>query len=44
MLVRPDGSVLNKQQILKDLREQGLTIHSIEFEYAAVRLLVQSPS
>lgn len=26
MLVRPDGSVLNKQQVLKDLREQGVEI------------------
>src|ERR1700677_67914 len=36
MLVRPDGSVLNKQQVLKDLREQGLRIHSIELEDAGV--------
>jgi uncharacterized protein DUF4440 len=28
MPVRPDGSVLNKQQVLKDLREQGLRFHS----------------
>jgi ketosteroid isomerase-like protein len=39
MLVRPDGSVLNKQQVLKDLREQGLRIHSIELEDAAVRVV-----
>jgi len=39
MLVRPDGSVLNKQQILKDLREQGLRIYSIELEEAAVRVV-----
>jgi hypothetical protein len=39
MLVRPDGSVLNKQQVLKDLREQGLRIHSIELEDAVVRVL-----
>ena len=39
MLVRPDGSVLNKQQVLKDLREQGLRIHSIELEEAAVRVV-----
>jgi ketosteroid isomerase-like protein len=39
MLVRPDGSVLNKQQVLKDLRGQGLTIHSIELEDAFVRVL-----
>jgi hypothetical protein len=39
MLVRPDGSVLNKQQVLKDLREQGLRIHSIELEDAVVRIV-----
>ena len=39
MLVRPDGSVLNKQQVLKDLREGGLTFHSIELEGAEVRVL-----
>ena len=39
MLVQPDGSVLNKQQILKELREQGLRIHSIELEDAAVRVV-----
>ena len=39
MLVRPDGSVLNKQQVLKDLRELGLRIHSIELEDAAVRVV-----
>ena len=39
MLVRPDGSVLNKQQVLMDLREQGLRIHSIELEDIAVRVI-----
>jgi hypothetical protein len=47
MLVRPDGSVLNKEQVLKDLREQGLTFHSIDVldpvvyaqEGAAIRLV-----
>src|SRR5271170_3270703 len=39
MLVRPDGSVLNKQQVLKDLREQGLRIHSIELDDARVRVV-----
>jgi hypothetical protein len=38
MLVRPDGSVLNKPQVLKDLREQ-LRIHSIELEDAVVRVV-----
>src|SRR3984885_2985505 len=37
MLVRPDGSVLNKQQVLKYLRAQGLRFHAIELEEAAVR-------
>lgn len=41
MLVRPDGSVLNKEQVLRDLREQGLTFHSIDpvirvFGFAAI--------
>ncbi len=39
MLVRPDGSVLNKEQVLKDLREQGLTFHSIDLKDAVVRVL-----
>jgi len=39
MLVRLDGSVLNKQQVLKDLRAQGLRIHSIELEDAVVRVV-----
>jgi hypothetical protein len=34
MLVRPDGSVLNKGQVLKDLREQGLTFRSIDLKDA----------
>ena len=38
MLVRPDGSVLNKQQILKDLREQGLKFRSIDMTAAVVRV------
>ena len=39
MLVRPDGSVLNKGQVLKDLREQGLTFHSTDLKDASVRVL-----
>src|SRR6266446_818044 len=39
MLVRPDGSVLNKGQVLKDLREQGLMFHSIDLKDASVRVL-----
>jgi ketosteroid isomerase-like protein len=38
MLVRADGSVLNKQAVLKDLREQGLTFQSIELTNVRVRL------
>jgi hypothetical protein len=39
MLVRPDGSVLNKQQVLKDLEDRRLTFQSIEIRQAQVRLL-----
>lgn len=38
MLVRPNGSVLNKQAVLKDLREQGLKFRSIEIKDAVVRI------
>jgi len=38
LLVRSDGSVLNKQQVLKDLREGGLTFQSIELEREQVRI------
>src|SRR5580692_7356108 len=34
MLVRPDGSVLNKQEVLQDLRSGGLRFHSIELGQA----------
>src|SRR2546428_13040941 len=30
MLVRPDSSVLNKQEVLQDLRSNGLRFHSID--------------
>jgi ketosteroid isomerase-like protein len=39
MLVQLDGSVLNKRQILKELREQVLRIHSIELKEAVVRVV-----
>jgi hypothetical protein len=39
MLVRPDGSVLNKEHVLKDLRELGLTFLSIEVLDPVVRVL-----
>jgi ketosteroid isomerase-like protein len=38
LLVRPDGSILNKQQVLEDLRVQGLTFQSIDLEKEQVRL------
>src|ERR1700689_4669281 len=38
MLVRPDGSVLNKQEVLQDLRSGGLRFHSIELSQAVVRM------
>ena len=38
MLVRPDGLMLNKEQVLHDLREHGLTFRSIELQGALVRI------
>jgi ketosteroid isomerase-like protein len=38
MLVRPDGSVLNKQEVLQDLRSGGLRFHSIELGQTDVRM------
>jgi ketosteroid isomerase-like protein len=38
MLVRPDGSVLNKQEVLQDLRSGGLRFYSIELGQNEVRL------
>jgi ketosteroid isomerase-like protein len=38
MLVRPDGSVLNKQDVLQDLRSGGLRFHSIELGQTEVRM------
>jgi len=38
MLVRPDGSVLNKQEVLQDLRGGGLRFHLIELGQAEVRM------
>ena len=38
MLVRPDGSVLNKHEILRDLRSGGLRFHSIELGQTDVRM------
>ena len=39
MLVRPDGSVFNKEQVLKDLIEHKVAFHPIELKGVAVRLL-----
>jgi hypothetical protein len=38
MLVRTDGSVLNKQEVLQDLRCGGLRFHSIELSQIEVRM------
>jgi hypothetical protein len=38
MLVRSDGSVLNREQVLKDLRAGGLRFQSIDLQDAEVRL------
>ena len=38
MLVRPDGSVLNKQEVLQDLRNNGLTFDSIDLLQSLVRI------
>jgi len=38
MLVRPDGSVLNKREVLQDLRSGGLRFHSIELSQTEVRM------
>jgi ketosteroid isomerase-like protein len=38
MLVRPDGAVLNKHEVLLDLRVNGLTFHSIDAREITVRI------
>ena len=38
MLVRPDGAVLNKQEVLNDLSANGLTFHSIDPREITVRI------
>jgi hypothetical protein len=38
MLVRPDGSVLNKEEVLHDLKLGGLTFKSIELSGEDVRI------
>jgi hypothetical protein len=42
MLVRPDGSVLNKQELLQDLRSGGLRFHSIELGIPAGSLPIST--
>ena len=39
MLVRADGSVLNREQVLNDLRDQGLTFNAIDLDDVVVRVL-----
>lgn len=39
MLVRPDVTVLNKEQVLKDLIEHKMAFHPIDLRGPAVRLL-----
>ena len=38
MLVRPDGSVLSKHEVLRDLRDGGLMFNSIELSGVKVRV------
>ena len=38
MLVSPDGSVLSKEQVLRDLNAGGLIFYSIELTHALVRI------
>jgi ketosteroid isomerase-like protein len=38
MLVRPDGAVLNKQEVLHDLQANGLTFHSIDPREITIRI------
>src|SRR5260221_14493405 len=38
MLVRPDGSVLSKDEVLRDFRTGGLTFESIDLTDARVRV------
>jgi len=38
MLVRPDGSVLNKQEVLYDLRANGLTFQPIDLLQSTGRI------
>jgi ketosteroid isomerase-like protein len=42
ILVRPDGSVLGKEAVLRDLRDGGLIFKSIEMSNVNVRLYGQT--
>jgi len=42
MLVRPDGSVLSKEEVLRDLREGGLIFRSIKIRNVNVRIYGQT--
>jgi ketosteroid isomerase-like protein len=42
MLVRPDGSVLSKREVLQDLRDGGLIFKSIELTDLNVRIYGQT--
>ena len=42
MLVRPDGSVLSKQEVLRDLQAGGLKFTSIEIANVKVRIYGQT--
>jgi ketosteroid isomerase-like protein len=42
MLVRPDGSVLGKEDVLRDLGASGLRITSIELANVSVRIYDQT--
>lgn len=39
MLIRPDGSVLNKEQVLEDLIEHKVAFHPIDIKDVTVRVL-----
>jgi ketosteroid isomerase-like protein len=42
MLVRPDGSVLSKEDVLRDLGAGGLRVKSIELAHVSVRIYNQT--
>ena len=38
MLIRPDGTVLSRKEVLSDLKEGGLTFREIELDDVTVRI------